>query len=150
MIEGLGKILKEIEATQYAALVSSIPAAHKAFRDHVAQYSRGLRDDNSMDRTLFYHWMSHKLGDRIPVAMLGYVGGDYLGDTAYTRPAGVGRVVNVTGNGFLLTGRNLFWNGTAITGAANVRLPASHFWLPTHPKTVAMLLAGLSEVSAGH
>jgi hypothetical protein len=87
--------------------------------------------------------------DGIPVAMLGYVGGDYLGDTAYTRPAGVGRVVNVTGNGFLLTGRNLFWNGTTITGAANVRLPASHFWLPTHPQTFAMLHAGLTEVSAG-
>jgi hypothetical protein len=87
--------------------------------------------------------------DGIPVAMLGYVGGDYLGDNAYTRPPGVGRVVNVTGNGFLLTGRNLFWNGTTISGAANVRLSASHFWLPTHPQTLAMLLAGLTEVTAG-
>ena len=34
----------------------------------------------------------------------------------------VGRVVNVTGNGYLLTGRNLFWNGTELTGAANGRL----------------------------
>jgi hypothetical protein len=88
--------------------------------------------------------------DGIPVAMLGYIGGDYLGDTGYTRPMGVGRVVNVTGNGFLLTGRNLFWNGTTITGAANARLPASHFWLPTHPRTLAMMLAGLCEVTAGH
>jgi hypothetical protein len=89
------------------------------------------------------------LRDGIQVAMLGYVGGDYLGDTAYSRPAGVGRVVNVTGNGFLLTGRNLFWNGTDLSGAANLRLRANHFWLPTHPQTYRMLLAGLTEVSAG-
>jgi hypothetical protein len=85
----------------------------------------------------------------IPVAMVGYLGGDYLGDTPYTRPAGVGRVVNVTGNGFLLTGRNLFWNGTALAGATNVRLAADHFGLPTHAETLGLLLTGLAEVSAG-
>lgn len=69
MIEGLGRILKEIEEAQYKALMSSIPEAHRAFRDHVAIYSRGLRDDNTMDRTLFYHWMEHKLGNSIPTKM---------------------------------------------------------------------------------
>lgn len=86
--------------------------------------------------------------DGVPVAMVGYVGGDYLTDTEYTRPAAVGRIVNVTGNGYLLTGRNLIWNGVDVTGASNVRLVGvAHFDLPTHPRTLAALLAGLTDVS---
>ena len=56
--------------------------------------------------------------------------------------------MNVTGNGYLLTGRNLIWNGTDLTGATNARLEGvNHFGLPTHPRTLAMMLAGLGEVS---
>lgn len=88
------------------------------------------------------------LRDGVPVAMLGYIGGDYLTDSESSRPAQVGRIVNVMGDGYPLTGRNLFWNGTPLTGASNARLDGvSHFGLPTHPRTIAMLLAGLSEVS---
>lgn len=91
------------------------------------------------------------LRDGIPVAMIGYIGGDYLTDSESSRPAGVGRIVNVMGDGYPLTGRNLFWNGMPLTGASNARLDGvSHFSLPTHPRTIAMLLTGLSEVSTDH
>ena len=90
------------------------------------------------------------LRDGIPVAMLGYIGGDYLTDEPYSRPPGVERVVNVTGNGFLLTGQNLFWSGTDLTGASNARLQKTwHFDLPTNPRTLAMIVDGLAGPLVG-
>jgi hypothetical protein len=81
----------------------------------------------------------------VPVAVLGYVGGDYLRDTPETRVPGVGRVVNVTGNGYLLTGRNLMFNGTDVSGATNVRLAGTnHYSLPTNPRTFQTLYEALS------
>ena len=81
----------------------------------------------------------------VPVAVVAYVGGDYLSDTPATRVPGAGRVVNVTGDGYLLTGRNLLYNGTEVTGATNVRLAGTwHYALPTHPATFAALHAALS------
>jgi hypothetical protein len=80
----------------------------------------------------------------VPVAVLGYVGGDYLRDTADTRVQGVGQVVNVTGNGYLLTGRNLMFNGTDVSGATNVRLNGTaHYGLPTNPRTFSTLYEAL-------
>lgn len=91
------------------------------------------------------------LRDGIPVAMVGYIGGDYLTDKENSRPGGVAKIVNVRGNGFLLTGRNLFWNGTDLTGATNERLAGvNHFGLPMNPRTWELIGAGLAEVSAGH
>lgn len=85
------------------------------------------------------------LRDGVPVALVGYVGGDYLSDSPATRLAGAGRVVNVTGDGHRLTGGNLLFNGTEVTGARNVRLAGvGHFDLPTHPDTEAVLLAELA------
>jgi hypothetical protein len=81
----------------------------------------------------------------VPVAVLGYVGGDYLRDTPDNRVPGVGQVVNVTGDGYLLTGRNLMFNGTDVSGATNVRLAGtSHFGLPTNPRTFSALYSALS------
>jgi hypothetical protein len=81
----------------------------------------------------------------VPVAVVGYVGGDYLQDTPETRMAGAGRVVNVTGDGYLLTGRNLLFNGTQVTGAVNLRLAGTaHYGLPTHPATFAVLYAAVA------
>jgi hypothetical protein len=89
------------------------------------------------------------LRDGIPVAMLGYIGGDYLTDRENSRPPAVGVVVNVTGNGFLLTGRNMFWNGTDLSGASNERLRGvRHFSLPLDPRTKEALLGGLARVPA--
>jgi hypothetical protein len=81
----------------------------------------------------------------IPVSVVGYIGGDYLADTPETRVPGVGHVVNVTGDGYLLTGRNLFFNGIDVSGATNVRLAGTwHSWLPAHPDTLAALTAALA------
>jgi hypothetical protein len=82
----------------------------------------------------------------VPVAVVGYLGGDYLRDTAETRVPGAGRVVNVTGDGYVPTGRNLLFNGTDVSGAMNVRLAGTaHYDLPTHPRTFATLYAALSS-----
>ena len=53
------------------------------------------------------------------------------------------RVVNVTGNGFLLSGRNLFFRGAEIAGANNTRLDVAHLDLPKQPQTVDALLSGM-------
>ena len=53
----------------------------------------------------------------------------------------------MTGDGYLLTGRNLLFNGAEVHGAWNVRLAGtSHFNLPTHPRTFAVLHAALASV----
>ena len=86
--------------------------------------------------------------DGVPVAMLGYIGADYLSNNSGSQPAGVGQVVNVRGNGYLLTGRNLFFNGTDLTGANNLRLPGvRHFDLPKREETVTALLGGLDAAT---
>lgn len=94
--------------------------------------------------------VAERLGqDGIPVAMVGYVGGDYLPGTTAAWPANVGQVVNVTGNGYLLTGRNLIANGADIPGATNMRLPARHFALPGRPETTRALLQGMEVATGG-
>ncbi len=80
--------------------------------------------------------------DGIPVVMVGYIGGDYLHNSPSSVPSGA-HVVNVTGNGFLGTGRNLFWNGTDLTGADNLRLGVNHFDLPKQQETLDALITGL-------
>ena len=86
--------------------------------------------------------------DGIPVAMLGYIGADYLTNGGSSQPAGVGRVVNVRGDGFLLTGRNLFFNGTDLNGADNLRLPGvRHFDLPRQEETLSALIGGLDAAT---
>jgi hypothetical protein len=69
MIVGLTQIMAEIQQAQYLALMSSSEEAHKAFRDHVARYSRALDGDNTMQKSLFYKWMEYKLRGSIPTAM---------------------------------------------------------------------------------
>lgn len=85
--------------------------------------------------------------DGIPVAMVGYIGGDYLRNTPSNVPAGM-RVVNVTGDGYLLTGRNMFFNGTELTGADNVRMPGvRHFSLPKQEQTLNALVNGINSAT---
>ena len=43
----------------------------------------------------------------VPVAVVGYIGGDYLRDKSDTRVPAPGLVVNITGDGYLLTGAQL-------------------------------------------
>lgn len=69
MIRGLGQILAEIREVQYHALISSIPEAHRYVREHVARYSPALDEHNTMQRSIFYHWMERRLQESVPVAM---------------------------------------------------------------------------------
>lgn len=87
--------------------------------------------------------------DGVPVALVGYVGADYLRDTDDSRVLGMGRVVNVTGDGFLLTGRNLFFNGTTLSGATNLHLQGTrHFGLPREALAIDTLLEEIDAVTA--
>jgi hypothetical protein len=88
--------------------------------------------------------------DGVPVAMVGYIGGDYLRNSTAMAQAGGPRVVNVMGDGYLLTGRNLFFNGTHLAGADNVRMPGvRHFSLPKQEQTLSALVSGINSVSGG-
>jgi hypothetical protein len=123
-----------------AAFEREIRATHMAdptARFAVIGYSAGAYPARSLATRL--------VAEGVPVAVLGYIGGDYLQNTSENRVPGVGRVVNVTGDGYLLTGRNLMYNGTDLTGATNVRLSGtSHYGLPTHPSTFTALYSALS------
>jgi hypothetical protein len=88
--------------------------------------------------------------DGIPVAMVGYIGGDYLRNEPASQMAGGPRVVNVMGDGYLLTGRNWFFNGTHLNGADNLRMPGvRHFGLPKQEQTVTALLNGMNAANGG-
>lgn len=81
----------------------------------------------------------------VPVEVLGYIGGDFLRNNTSTQVPGVGRVVNIRGDGYVLTGGNLLFNGTDISGASNVRLEGTdHYDLPSHPSTVESLSSALT------
>jgi len=87
--------------------------------------------------------------DGIPVAMVGYIGGDYLRNSPSNMPGGT-RVVNVTGDGYLLTGKNLFFNGTELSGADNVRMPGvRHFGLPKQEQTLNAMVNGIHSATGG-
>jgi hypothetical protein len=119
-----------------------------------------FRREHAKDPSLQSVWIGYSAGtytargaanrltrDGLPVAMVGYVGGDYLTDTPESRPGNV-PVVNVRGDGYLLTGKNWFWNGTELTGANNVDLRGTrHFDLPRHPQTGAALINGLNAAT---
>jgi hypothetical protein len=78
--------------------------------------------------------------DGFNVDMIGYVGGECLTNNEYTRPADVGRVVNVIGKGILKAAPNL-------DGAANVRVDALTFSLPCRPETFHALYLPMTRIS---
>jgi hypothetical protein len=84
----------------------------------------------------------------VRVDLLCYLGGDYLSNSASSRPANVGKVVNVTAHGFLLSGGDLLFNGTDIDGAVNVRVPCRHMLLPSRRETIDVLLRELIAVAS--
>lgn len=75
----------------------------------------------------------------IRIDLLVYLGGDTIDNTPASRPPNVGRVVNITGHGYLPRGGDLLYNGTDLDGAQNQRLNARHMLLPTRPETVETL-----------
>jgi hypothetical protein len=81
--------------------------------------------------------------ENISIDVLVYVGADMIREGGRSQPENVHRVVNITGHGFLLSGYDLFFNGTTLAGARNVRLPARHFALPSRPETLQIVVEEL-------
>jgi hypothetical protein len=84
--------------------------------------------------------------DGIPVALLAYIGGDFLQNSPDCRPCNVGKIVNITGHGFLLSGGDLF-NGSDLDGAVNLRLPCRHMLLPSRRETIDLLVRELTATA---
>jgi hypothetical protein len=82
------------------------------------------------------------------VDLLVYIGADYMKDTDMARPKNAGRVLNITGHGFVGTGGDLLFNGAEISGASNYRINARHFWIPKQPETLGLLLQTVAELHA--
>src|SRR5438105_2556073 len=78
--------------------------------------------------------------ENISIDLLIYLGADMIREGDRSQPANVQRIVNITGHGFLLSGYDLFFNGTVLPGARNVRLPARHFALPSRPETLQIVV----------
>jgi len=124
----------------------------------VWEFEREIREAHAADPTARFALIGYSAGayraraaanrllrDGVPLAVVGYIGADYMFDGVDAQVIGAGRVVNVTGDGYLLTGRNLLFNGTEVLGARNIRLVGTrHYALPTHPETFAILYAELT------
>ena len=87
--------------------------------------------------------------DGVRIDLLVYLGGDTIRNDATSRPANVGRIVNINGHGSILLGYDLFVNGVELTGASNHRLDARHFLLPTRPEATELLVRHVVELN-GH
>jgi hypothetical protein len=85
--------------------------------------------------------------ENVAIDLLIYVGADMIRQGEYSQPANVRRIVNITGHGFLLSGYDLFFNGTTLPGARNVRLSARHFALPSHPQTIRIVVEELAALT---
>jgi pimeloyl-ACP methyl ester carboxylesterase len=84
--------------------------------------------------------------DGARIDLLVYLGGDTVKDSDTSRPANVGRIVNITGHGSMLLGYDLFVNGDEIKGASNHRLDARHFLLPTRAEATELLVQSVAEL----
>ncbi|MCI0681537.1 MAG: hypothetical protein L0Y71_05500 [Gemmataceae bacterium] len=126
-------------AREFEREIEAVHAADPTARFALIGYSLGAYTARAAANRLLRHG--------VPLAVVAYIGADYLHDTVETRAPGAQRLVNVTGGGHLLTGRNLLFNGPDVTGARNFRLAQTrHLALPTHPATFAILRA---ELTAG-
>ena len=85
--------------------------------------------------------------DGVHVDLLVYLGGDTIKDGAQSRPDNVGRVLNINGHGMILLGYDLLFHGDDIKGAANHRLDARHFLLPTRPESMELLVSYVVEMN---
>lgn len=85
----------------------------------------------------------------IRVALLVYLAGDLLKNDHAVRPPNVDRVLNVYGDGFLFSGRNLIFRTPEIDGARNICLKTNHLAVPSHKDAVASLAEELGAVAHG-
>jgi len=91
--------------------------------------------------------VAHALSeDGIPIALLVYIGGDFLQNDPGCRPGNAARIVNITGHGFLLSGGDLF-RGTELDGAVNLRLACRHMLLPSRWETIDLLMRELTAAA---
>ncbi len=81
--------------------------------------------------------------DGVRIDLLIYLGGDTVGNDGASRPANVGRIVNISGHASILLGYDLFLKGENIQGASNHRLDARHFLLPTRAETAELLVRNI-------
>lgn len=153
---GLSQMTNRIRASGY-------PDTHYGSWYSVLKFDREIRAAHREDPGAQFVIIGYSFGvyrakalanrltrDGIPVAMVGYIGGDYLRNEPGSQMAGGPRVVNVMGDGYLLTGRNWFFNGTHLDGADNLRMPGvRHFGLPKQEQTVTALLNGMNAANGG-
>ena len=84
--------------------------------------------------------MAHDLNrSGIFIDALVYMGGDSVGNTRYSRPDNVGKIINITGHGLIFYGYDLVMNGANIDGADNLRVDARHILVPSRRETLTFL-----------
>jgi hypothetical protein len=87
--------------------------------------------------------------DGVPIALLVYLGGDTLTNSADYRPANAQHIVNVTAQGCVWLCAGLIWQGIEIDGAENLRFEnVDHFHIPTDPRVLQILREQLSAIAA--
>lgn len=120
--------------------VVRVRASDPAARVVLLGYSNGANDVRAM---------CHSLGRKdVRVDLLVYLGGDRVLNVPESRPGNAGKILNITGHGFALTGGNLFVNGDEIAGATNIRLKERHILLPSRPAAVEAFLTELHAVAS--
>jgi hypothetical protein len=90
--------------------------------------------------------------DGVAIDALIYLGGDTVFNTPASKPANVGHVVNITGHGLILLGRDLYFKGEDIDGAVNRRMDVRHINLPNRQETINLIgreLIALANGTAG-
>src|SRR5262249_4195286 len=92
----------------------------------------------------YVKWIANALAkDCVRVDLLVYLVGDTVPNTPASHPPNVCRVVNVRGKGLILTGGDLFFNGTDIDGARNCRIECRHILAPSRRETLELMMEEL-------
>ena len=82
----------------------------------------------------------------LSIDLLVYLGGDTVRDVPESRPENAGRILNITGHGFVVSGGDLLFRGEDISGATNVRLDERHILLPSRSAALDIFLTHVVEI----
>jgi hypothetical protein len=77
--------------------------------------------------------------DGIFLDCLIYLGGDMIFNNAQSTPSNIGEIVNITGHGLIFLGRDIYFKGDNLDGAANYRLDARHITIPAQPEVINII-----------
>lgn len=92
--------------------------------------------------------ITHKLGEEgICIDSLIYLGGDTIMNCPHSRPANARNILNITGNGLIFLGYNLYFKGDDIDGADNRRLHVRHMLLPSRTETITWITDEVMRVA---